>query len=258
MTIEPGEPRPTIGIICGRYTRDNSNTFAGIAETYLHAVEAAGGIPLLIYLSRDAAVLDAHYRRCDALLFAGGGDVDPRHFRAEPHPQLGSVDALRDEVELALARRAAADGLPMLVICRGVQVLNVALGGSLYQDIPAELPEALDHYASRHVPGRAHLAHAVALDPGSWLAGRIGAYELSVNTFHHQALRDLAPSLRIVGRAPDGVIEAVESTGPNFVVGVQCHPEELWDRADARWSQVFAGFIDIARQRALAPAYSRL
>jgi putative glutamine amidotransferase len=251
MTIETSDPRPTIGIICSRYTRDGSHSFAGISQTYIHAIEAAGGLPSLIHLSHESAVLNAHYQRCDGLLFAGGGDVDPAHFGAEPHPQLGSVDALRDEVELMLARRAAADGLPMLGICRGVQLLNVAFGGTLYQDIPAELPDALDHYASRHAPSRAHMAHSLELDPTSWLAERIGASELAVNTFHHQALREVATSLRITGRAPDGVIEAVEGNGPNFVVGVQCHPEELWNRADARWAHVFAGFVDVALQHAL-------
>jgi putative glutamine amidotransferase len=244
------EHRPTIGIICSRYTRSASSTFAGIGEQYILAIEAAGGIPLLIHLTRNDVVLDALYRRCDALLFAGGGDVDPMHFGAAPHPQLGAIEELRDEVELKLARRAAADGTPVLGICRGIQLLNVALGGTLYQDIPAELPSALDHYASRNGPNRAHMAHTVALEPDSWLATQLGVTELPANTFHHQALRDIAPGLRVTGRAPDGVIEAVEGTGANFVVGVQCHPEELWERADPRWTRVFEEFVSTARQHA--------
>jgi putative glutamine amidotransferase len=199
-------------------------------------------------------VLDAHYRRCDALLFAGGGDVDPRHFGAAPHPQLGAVEELRDEVELTLARRAAADGLPLLGICRGIQLLNVALGGTLYQDIPAELPAALDHYASRNGRDRAHMAHTIALEADSWLAAQLGAVELPVNTFHHQALRDVAPGLSVTGRAPDGVIEAVEGIGTSFVVGVQCHPEELWEQADPRWARMFRAFVSTARQRVAVAA----
>src|SRR5262245_59853968 len=163
MFNDHAEDRPTIGIICSRYARSASSIFAGVGEQYVKAVEPASGIPLLIHLTRDAAALDAHYRRCDALLVAGGGDVDPKHFGAMPHPQLGAVEELRDEVELGLARRAVADELPILGICRGIQLLNVALGGTLYQDIPAELPDALDHYASRNGPDRAHMAHTVAL-----------------------------------------------------------------------------------------------
>jgi putative glutamine amidotransferase len=241
--------RPTIGIVAARYLRPNttSSYLAGIGERYVYAVEAAGGIPMLIHLTNDAEVLDAHYERCDALLFAGGGDVDPAHFGAAPHPQLGVVEELRDTVELALARRAAADGKPLLGICRGIQLLNVALGGTLYQDIPAELPGALDHYASRGATGRAYLAHPVALAEDAWLAERLQTAEIPANTFHHQALRDLAPGLRMAGRAPDGVIEAVEGTGPGFVLGVQCHPEELWDGAEPRWAGMFKGFVEQAR-----------
>jgi putative glutamine amidotransferase len=240
---------PIIGIVASRYERGPATVIAGIGEQYLAAVEAAGGIPLIIPLTRDAAVLEWYARQADGLLLAGGGDVDPAHFGQAPHPRLGAVDPLRDAVELALARRAAADGTPLLGICRGAQVLNVALGGTLWQDIPSEVPDALDHYASRAAPDRAHQAHPLLLEPDSWLAARLGATEVPVNTFHHQALRDVAPGLRVVGRAPDGVIEAVEGSGPGFLVGLQCHPEELWQEADPRWRGVFEGLVEAARQR---------
>ena len=247
------EARPIIGVIASRYPRAGGNsTLSGIGEQYLLAVEAGGGIPLLIHLTRDAAVIQAHYQRCDGLLFAGGGDVDPAIFGQVPHPKLGTVEPLRDMVELTLARRAIDDRKPVLGICRGIQLLNVALGGTLYQDIPSELPQASDHYASSQVPGREHLAHLIALEPGSWLAARLGTDALPGNTFHHQALRDIAPGLRVTGRAPDGVVEAVEGVGPGLVIGVQCHPEDLWERADPRWAQLFAGFVEAARQHALA------
>jgi putative glutamine amidotransferase len=254
MTTE-AEARPLIGVIASRYPRAGGNsTLAGIGEQYLLAVEAGGGIPLLIHLTSDAAVLQAHYQHCDGLLFAGGGDVDPAIFGQAPHPKLGTIEPLRDQVELTLARLAIHDRKPVLGICRGIQLLNVALGGTLYQDIPAELPEASDHYASSHVPGRAHMAHQIMLEPGSWLAARLGTDQLPGNTFHHQALRDIAPGLLVTGRAPDGVIEAVEGAGPGFVVGVQCHPEDLWERADARWARLFSGFVEAARQHALIGA----
>jgi len=245
------EARPIIGVIASRFPRPGSDSIlAGIGEQYLLAVEGGGGIPLLIHLTHDAAVLQAHYQRCDGLLFAGGGDVDPALFGMAPHPKLGTVEPLRDEVELALARWAIDDRKPVLAICRGIQLLNIALGGTLYQDIPSELPGALDHCASSKVPGRAHVAHSIALQAGSWLAERLGTDELPGNTFHHQALRDIAPGLRVVGRAPDGIVEAVEGDGPGFVVGVQCHPEDLWERADVRWARLFAGFVEAARRYA--------
>jgi putative glutamine amidotransferase len=244
------QPRPFVGIIGNRYLRANTNStmLAGIGEKYMQAIEAAGGVPILIYLTEDHGVLDRLYALCDGLVFAGGEDVDPAHFGAARHPNVGMVVPLRDKVELTLARRALADRKPMLGICRGIQVLNVAFGGTLYQDIPAELPAALDHYASSKLPDRSHTAHSIGLASDSWLAERLGTDTLDVNTFHHQSLREVAPWLRITGRAPDGVIEAVESTGECFVLGVQCHPEELWDNADPRWARMFAGFVDVARR----------
>lgn len=246
---ESQHTRPLIGIIANRYQRANSTSIlAGIGEKYVHAIEGAGGIPVLIYLTEDREALDRLYSLCAGLVFAGGEDVDPKHFGAERHPNLGTLVALRDEVELALARRALADGKPMLGICRGIQVLNVAFGGTLYQDIPAELADTSDHYASRSLPDRAHTAHSIAIGPDSWLAERLGAETIDVNTFHHQSLRDVAPGLRITARAPDGVVEAVEGTGECFILGVQCHPEELWEAAEPRWARMFQGFIEVVSE----------
>ncbi|MBK9944909.1 MAG: gamma-glutamyl-gamma-aminobutyrate hydrolase family protein [Kouleothrix sp.] len=238
--------RPIIGIPCSSYPDSWFTPANGNAISYLRALEAAGGIPALIHQTRDAEVLDAHYQRCDALLFAGGEDVGPAHYAAAPHPQLGPINPVQDENEIALARRAVADGKPLLGICRGVQLLNVALGGTLYQDLPSERPDGLNHSASTEQHDMSFLAHPLALTNGCWLAEQLGAHELLVNSLHHQALHTIAPGLRVVGRAPDGVVEAVEGIGPGFVLGVQCHPEELWERADPRWARVFAGFVALA------------
>jgi putative glutamine amidotransferase len=238
--------RPVIGIPCAIYPDSWFTPASGNAVSYLRAVEAAGGIPLLIHLTRDAEVLDTHYQRCDALLLAGGEDVHPARYGAAPHSKLGKTNPAQDEVELALARRAAADGKPILGICRGMQLLNVALGGTLYQDIPSELGGALDHEESTGRRDMSYLAHPIELAADSWLAERLGAAEVVVNTLHHQALRDVGRGLRVVGRAPDGVVEAVEGTGSGLLVGVQCHPEELWERADTRWARLFEGFVSAA------------
>ena len=238
-------PRPVIGIPCAVYPDSWFTPANGNAISYLRAIEAAGGIPALIHLTGDAEVLDAHYRRCDALLLAGGEDVDPSWYGAPPHPKLGKTNRAQDDLEIGLTRRAVADGRPVLGICRGMQLLNVALGGSLYQDIVSEISGALNHNASTDRRDMAHLAHPIALEADSWLAGRLDAAEVIVNTLHHQSLKQLAPILRVVARAPDGVVEAVEGSGPGFVVGVQCHPEELWERADRRWARVFEGFVTL-------------
>jgi putative glutamine amidotransferase len=244
------KPRPIIGVVGSHFERRDRGMVSGCPPSYLAAIEAAGGIPMIIHLTRDAEVLAALYSRCDGILFVGGDDVDPAHYGAAPHPHLGVVEPLRDEVELALARRAAAEALPTLGICRGIQLLNVALGGTLYQDIPSELAGAADHRESALRGERAYLAHSIAIEPDSWLAAQLGATETLVNTLHHQALRDVAPGLRVVARAPDGVIEAVEGAGPGFLAAVQCHPENLWPEADRRWAQFFATFVEIARDRA--------
>ncbi len=240
--------RPIIGIPCGVYPDLWYTPTNGNAISYLRAIEAAGGIPSLIHLTRDAEVLDAHYERCDALLLAGGEDIHPSFYGAEPHPQLEKANPFQDEVEIALARRAAAEGRPLLGICRGAQLLNVALGGTLYQDIAAELPGTLNHRESAQRRDMAYLAHFMTLEGNSWLAERLDTTELPVNTLHHQALGRLAPGLRVIARAPDGLIEAVEGVGPGFVLGVQCHPEELWEQADRRWARMFEGFVAIARE----------
>lgn len=237
--------RPVIGIPCSAYPDSWYTPANGNAISYLRAIEAAGGIPTLIHLTRDAVVLDALYCRCDALLLAGGQDIHPSFYGAAPHPRLGPTNPLQDEVEIALARRAVAEGLPVLGVCRGAQLLNVALGGTLYQDLPSDLPGTLDHNESTTRRDMAHLAHPIALEGGAWLAGQLDADEVVVNTLHHQALREVAPGLRVVARAPDGVVEAVEGTGAGFVLGVQCHPEELWERADRRWARMFEGFVNL-------------
>jgi putative glutamine amidotransferase len=241
--------RPVIGIPCSIYPDSWYTPANGNAISYLRALEAAGGIPALIHLTRDAEVIDVHYARCDAILLAGGEDVGPAHYGAMPHPKLGPTNPGQDELEIDLARRAIADGKPLLGICRGVQLLNVALGGTLYQDIPSDIAGALDHGASTERRDMSHLAHPIALAEDSWLSGRLDAAEVIVNTLHHQALRDIAPGLRVSARAPDGVVEAVEGTGSSFVLGVQCHPEELWERTDRRWARVFEGFVVVARGR---------
>jgi putative glutamine amidotransferase len=169
------------------------------------------------------------------LILTGGEDVDPGHYRADAHPALGEVHAGRDAFELALVRAAQARRLPTLAICRGVQILNVALGGTLVQDLPTEWQGALPHDGRWERSARVHDA---AVERGSRLSAALGATALRVNSFHHQSLARVGDGLTAVAHAPDGVIEGVETAADEWwVLGVQWHPEELtatpepWDRA---------------------------
>lgn len=216
--------------------------------SYLRAVEAAGGIPLLIHPSSDETIRDELYARCDAVLFAGGVDVNPANYHTVPHPKLGVTDQMQDTLEIALARQALADGKPILGICRGMQLLNVAFGGTLYQDISSECPQASDHQAeAAHHQSMRHLSHDITLAEDCQLAELLGSTTITVNSIHHQALRDIAPVLRVTAVAPDGIVEAVERLGDGFLLAVQCHPEELWETVDPRWQALFAAFIQSAR-----------
>jgi putative glutamine amidotransferase len=187
---------------------------------------------ILPVLAPDDA--DAMLDGMDGLVLTGGEDIDPLHYDVRPHPALGDVHAARDGFELALMRAAIARRLPTLAICRGIQIANVALGGTLVQDLPSEWPGAIEHEGEWPRDAR---VHGVRVQPRSRLAHALGAEELTVNSFHHQAVATVAPGLTAIAHAPDGVIEGVEWTGDDWwMLGVQWHPEELtatpepWDR----------------------------
>ncbi|MBX0328949.1 gamma-glutamyl-gamma-aminobutyrate hydrolase family protein [Oscillochloris sp. ZM17-4] len=235
--------RPIIGVSCMNARDAHDSDLMAVRPTYLRAIEAAGGVPLLIHLTDDLDVVRSLYALCDGVLLPGGIDVDPARYGEEPIPELGEVDRQRDEVEIALARWTRDDKKPLMGICRGIQVINVAFGGTLYQDIPSQLAETFDHQANTKMRQYDVLTHGIALEPDSWLAERLSRDEVMGNTMHHQAVKDLAPGMRVVGRAPDGVVEAMEGTGEQFVVAVQCHPEHLWASAETRWLRVFEGFV---------------
>jgi putative glutamine amidotransferase len=142
-----------------------------------------------------------------------------------------------------LTQKAVADGKPVLGICRGHQMLNVALGGTLYQDIPSELPESLDHRFSEHAKDGSVLAHEIQISEESWLAEVLEQTVIKTNSMHHQAVRDVAPGLRVVGTSSDGIVEVIESTNDHFAVGIQSHPEELWNTTEQRWEKLFKAYI---------------
>lgn len=225
----------------------------GVRRGYIDALLSVGAIPLLIPPQAGEPVIRQLYAMANGVLLPGGADVDPQHYGELPHPKLGAVEAERDRTELALARWAVADGKPLFAICRGMQVLNVALGGTLYQDINSQHTTVIEHERGAQQQCWEHLDHVVALAQGSRLAELLGTEQMAVNTLHHQALKEVAPRLKVVGRAPDGIIEAVELDGDTFVVGVQCHPEQLWQSVEPRWLRVFSAFVAAAEDHQMIP-----
>ncbi|WP_284350000.1 gamma-glutamyl-gamma-aminobutyrate hydrolase family protein [Roseisolibacter agri] len=245
----PALRRPVIGV-----TTQTLHAIEGIPDglpeswvmnqRYFRAVTMVGGVPLMIPLfADDLATVRALYEHLDGLLIPGGVDMDPVNYGEPMRPEVGRLDAARDAVELQLARWAIADGMPVLGLCRGAQVINVACGGSLYQDIPAQLGTHLQHdcYPTRGFT-RTHLAHPVAVTPGSRLEAALERSSVQVNSMHHQSVKTLGEGLAITAVAPDGVVEAVEGTGEGFVVGVQWHPE-VFDADDPSSKPLFEAFV---------------
>ena len=211
----------------------------GINQSYVRALAAAGCAPVLIPIVDDDR-LRAIYERLDGIVFPGGADVAPHEYGEEPLDNLDEVEPERDRVELRLARWAFEDDMPTLGICRGQQLINVALGGTLYQDLRHQGATSVDH-SDADGRKRDALVHRVRIDPDSRLAQLIDETSIEVNSLHHQAVKDVASALRVTGRADDGVIEAVESPDHRFLIAVQWHPEEI---SDMPWIQrLFAGFV---------------
>jgi putative glutamine amidotransferase len=237
---------PLIGITTS-VTIDTTPERAYVNGTYIRAVQAAGGIPVLLTPHFTPEVLAALWQRLGGLVLTGGGDIEPARFGEAPHPAIEGVSPARDDLELGLTRRAVEDGVPLFAICRGIQVLNVALGGTLVQDIPSEWPGALRH--SQQAP-RHEATHAVkVMGEGTHLGRVLGALEVEVNSLHHQAIKQLGDGLREVAWAPDGIVEGVEMPGEDrFVLGVQWHPEELVPHDQAA-RNLFAAIVDAARRR---------
>ena len=215
---------------------------------YLTAIERAGGVPLVIPPLHDLALLTTLLDHVGGLVLSGGPDLDPIAYGADRHGRLGPTWRALDEPELALARLADERGLPILGICRGLQTLNVARGGTLHQHLPELVGERIRH---RQESSGSQVTHPVALDAGSRLAEIVGTSELGVNSFHHQGIDTLGSGLRAVGFAPDGTIEGVEAFDRDFVLGVQWHAECLID--DDRQSALFAALVAAARRHTAPP-----
>lgn len=247
MSESRGMGFPLIGVPCysGELTGSHRPIY-GNNRAYIHALIAAGVTPLLIPPELDASALEGLCAQLDGLLLAGGADIDPAHYGEQRSSACGDVEPDRDELELALTRMALDRDLPTLGICRGLQVLNVACGGTLYQDIATGRPDAQLH--DQHHLRRDYLAHSITVERGSRLGEILGVTETRVNSLHHQAVDRPGNGLRVVARAEDGLPEGIEAPDRRFAVAVQYHPEELAE-TDALSRRLFAAFAEACRTR---------
>jgi putative glutamine amidotransferase len=234
--------QPIIGITTNQINNSYGQANVNLSQAYVNAILQAGGIPVLIPSSVVNDGWKSLYSRLDGILFSGGGDISLDHFKGEPHPRIEDVEPERDRVELNLLQAVISDGKPFLGICRGCQLLNVGLGGTLYTHIPDQLPGALDH----SYPGnmRTVLVHEVKIEEGTKIADVLGEPLVKVNSLHHQGLKDIPASLRVAGYAPDSLVEAIELPDHPFGMAVQWHPEWLTDQPSTR--SLFRRFVEIA------------
>jgi len=216
-------------------------------EDYLESVRRAGGEPIEVVVGDESP--EQILSRVDGLMLTGGGDVDPTLYGEKPHDTFEAAETGRDQFEIALAKAAIKQGIPLLAICRGMQVLNVAMGGTLYQDIPSQVTGALHHSVPQP---RAASAHEVWISKGSVLSALLKDHmedgeTCHVNSRHHQSVKEVASGFEVTATSPDGVIEAMEKPGASYCVAVQWHPENFWRTGEFR--ELFEGLVQAASER---------
>ncbi|WP_369282321.1 gamma-glutamyl-gamma-aminobutyrate hydrolase family protein [Oscillibacter sp. GMB15532] len=233
--------KPAIGMVIG--PSPALMTGKHIVNTpYIQAIVHAGGTPLLLPVTGDPATANEYIDLLDGLLIPGGADVTPTLYGEDSVPQVTYMLEDQDRLELALIHLASERQMPIFGICRGIQLLNVAFGGTLYQDIPSQCPGCIGH--SQDVSTRSQMTHRVQLVPGSLMEQLLGAEPLFVNSYHHQAIKELAPGFSVSACAADGVVEAFENEA-RHIYAVQWHPEELVDRYD-RFRPLFRHLVEEA------------
>jgi gamma-glutamyl-gamma-aminobutyrate hydrolase PuuD len=212
--------KPLIGISAYH----SKNRDSGAHNTYVNAIIKAGGIPVIIPLTTDMNALYDIVTRIDGLIMTGGDDVYPSYYNESPIEQLGAVDSIRDRYDLTLIKMSSDRMLPILGICRGIQLINVALGGTLYQDLPTQHPSGVVH--SQKEPSDVG-THDIEVADGTLLSKMIGAGNFKVNSFHHQAVKKVAPGFRVSALSADSIVEAMETISERNIIAVQFHPECL-------------------------------
>lgn len=232
--------QPLIGITGSLMDNSSGVPVCQLGQAYVTAVQRAGGIPMVIPVGIEESALTTLLSRLDGILFSGGGDIDPLLFNSAPHPKVYGISPERDTMEITLVKTALQMDIPLLAICRGIQVLNVALGGELYTHIQDQVEHSLKHDWFPKFP-RDKLAHTVSLKCESQLDHIYGADEIRVNSLHHQGISRVGEGLIPTAFAPDGLVEGLEVKGGSFALGVQWHPECLPD--DPGSQKLFRAFI---------------
>ncbi len=237
--------KPLIGITCSRVVGGAWGLYSPghfmdyTFNEYSEAIGYCGGAPVLIPVAQTKDTLEGILGRVDGLLLSGGPDINPKFYGEQPIAGLGEVDEGLDRMELEAARMALGKDLPVFGICRGIQTLNVALGGTLYQDIPSQVPGAINHTQKAD---KAVTTHSIRIEGKTALHRILRASEIWINGKHHQAIKDAAPSLTVSAHAEDGIIEAVEDPSKRFVLGVQWHPEGTW-KEEPHSKKLFRAFV---------------
>jgi putative glutamine amidotransferase len=245
--IDPENQKITIGVVLSSQGFSEGSLGINVRREYLQSLTEAGAEYELIEPYLSEVQLDQKFAGIHGLLLTGGSDVDPQLYGEPEHEKLGQTDRLRDAAELYLINKACSHNLPVLGICRGMQFINVALGGTLYQDLPSEFESDVLHRADGERRFET-LQHAIRIYEGSRLQSLLDASELPVNSVHHQGIKKLAEPLAASAQSiEDGLIEAIEHKSHPFMIGVQCHPESLADNIRPVWRKLFKAFIDSCR-----------
>jgi len=232
---------PLIGITTYRTRNRYQYPQICLSEAYISSLAQAGALPVLVPLGLSESALDELVALLDGVLFSGGGDVEPERYGSQPHPLVDNVDLDRDRVELHLLQKVLAARQPFLGICRGLQLINIGLGGTLYEDILDQKPGSLHHSTPDELP-RNHLSHTVRVESNSQLSKILAHPEVQVNSLHHQGVRRLAGDLLPTAYAPDGIIEAFELPGVRYGLAVQWHPE--WLQEHLSMQALFRSFVE--------------
>ena len=237
--------QPIIGITAGKDRSDTNIQKTCLIDKYSYAISASGGIPLIIPPDISIHSIDTIMKHVNGIMITGGGDIETKRFLGQDHPRVYGVDTDRDNLEIELVHAAESTGKPLLGICRGIQIINVALGGDLFTDIQDQKIDSLKHDWFPDYP-RDQLSHPIEIKSGTLLNHILEISLTEVNSLHHQAIRNLSSHLSATAFAPDGIIEAVENSDHPFFLGVQWHPEWLFGLETTQ--KLFKAFIQAAKR----------